>query len=396
MSQNNKQNYVQPYNDTNKGNLFKSFDPNSFKFPHHSDELWRFTPLKIIHSLQNNSIVLNNYDKIDISSQSDIVVEQVERSDKRIGEICIPSDQIAAKAFSLFKTATIITIKHGIEISSPIEITINGPGFNFISYGHLQVRLENLSKATIIIDLRGSGTYVDNIEIILNEGANLKLIWIANWNYRMANLSFHHTKLNKDAKLEYTNLALGGSLIRTSETIKFTGSGAHVDMRGAYFANNNQFIESRILVDHSHPNCKSNILYKGVLQKTENCSRAYTHTVWVGDILIRNKAKNTKTFEANYNLMLTKGTRADSVPNLEIETGEIIGAGHASTTGNFDYQQIFYLQTRGISKEKAKRLIIHGFFDEIFNKNTLPNVVERIISSIEKEFVQVESKESYQ
>jgi Fe-S cluster assembly protein SufD len=107
--------------------------------------------------------------------------------------------------------------------------------------------------------------------------------------------------------------------------------------------------------------------------------------VWVGDVLIRAAAEGTETFEVNRNLVLTDGARADSVPNLEIETGEIVGAGHASATGRFDDEQLFYLTSRGISLEQARRLVVRGFFGEILQKITIPEVRERLTMAIEAE-----------
>ena len=110
-----------------------------------------------------------------------------------------------------------------------------------------------------------------------------------------------------------------------------------------------------------------------------------THTVWVGDVLIRAAAEGTDTYELNRNLVLSDGARADSVPNLEIETGEITGAGHASATGRFDDEQLFYLRSRGIPEQDARRLVVRGFFAELIHQIGVPEVEERLIASIEAE-----------
>jgi Fe-S cluster assembly protein SufD len=107
--------------------------------------------------------------------------------------------------------------------------------------------------------------------------------------------------------------------------------------------------------------------------------------VWIGDVLIRKIAEGIDTYESNRNLVLTDGCQADSVPNLEIETGEIAGAGHASTTGRFDDQQLFYLRSRGIEEEEARRLVVHGFFAGIIRKIGVPGVEERLLAALETE-----------
>ena len=107
--------------------------------------------------------------------------------------------------------------------------------------------------------------------------------------------------------------------------------------------------------------------------------------VWIGDVLIRKAAEGIETYESNRNLVLTDGCRAISVPNLEIETGEIVGAGHASTTGRFDDQQLFYLQSRGIPEEEARRLVVHGFFADIIKRIGVRQIEQELLSAVESE-----------
>ena len=149
-------------------------------------------------------------------------------------------------------------------------------------------------------------------------------------------------------------------------------------MNGVYFANAGQYIENRPFVDHAAPNCKSRVTYKGAL------SGEKAHTVWIGDVLIRVAAEGTDTYELNRNLLLTDGARADSVPNLEIETGEIQGAGHASASGRFDDEQLFYLEARGIPEAEARRLVVLGFLVEILQRTGVDSIVEEMTAVLEK------------
>jgi len=192
-------------------------------------------------------------------------------------------------------------------------------------------------------------------------------------------VSEQHLKLGRDAALRHTVITLGGDLVRVSPTATFADKGGDVEMLGVYFADQGQHQEHRLFVDHAVPNCKSRVMYKGALQGEG------AHTVWIGDVLIRAAAEATDTYELNRNLVLTPGARADSVPNLEIETGEIEGAGHASATGRFDDEQLFYLQSRGIAEEAARRLVVRGFFHEILVKIDVPEVRERLEAAIEAE-----------
>ena len=162
-------------------------------------------------------------------------------------------------------------------------------------------------------------------------------------------------------------------------SVSYAGPGGDADLWGLYFADAGQHLEHRLFVEHEVPSCKSRVSYKGALQGDG------AHTVWIGDVLIGAKAIDTDTYELNRNLVLTDGARADSVPNLEIETGEVAGAGHASATGRFDDEQLFYLQSRGIPEDVARRLVVRGFFGEILARVPLPELRERLEAAIEAE-----------
>ncbi len=278
------------------------------------------------------------------------------------------------------------------QIDAPIEIAVTGPGEGATAYGHLQIRAEELAEAVVVIDHRGSGTFADNVEFVVADAARLTVVWIADWADDTVHVSAHHARLGKDAVLRHVAVTLGGEVVRMSATVRYDAPGGDAELLGLYFADEGQHLESRLLVDHAQPNCKSNVLYKGALQGDPDAKKPDAHTVWVGDVLIRAEATGTDTFEVNRNLVLTDGARADSVPNLEIETGEIVGAGHASATGRFDDEQLFYLQARGIPEEQARRLVVRGFFGEIIAKIALPDIRERLTAAIEHELAITESR----
>jgi Fe-S cluster assembly protein SufD len=378
----------------NKGEQFASFDVDAFEVPGGRDELWRFTPLKRLRGLHDGSAPATGSALIEAAEQVGVTVETVRRGDERLGQAGVPADRVAAQAFSSFNQATIVTVARDTEVAEPIEVTIAGPGEGATAYGHLQLRVEELSRAIVVVDLRGSGTYADNVEIIVGDSAAVGVIWIADWADDMVHVSSHHARLGKDAVLGHVAVTLGGEVVRTSTTVRFAGPGGEAQLLGTYFADDGQHFESRLLVDHSQPNCKSDVLYKGALQGDPDSKLPDAHTVWIGDVLIRAEATGTDTYEANRNLVLTDGARADSVPNLEIETGEIVGAGHASATGRFDDEQLFYLRARGIPEDQARRLVVRGFFGEIIAKIAVPAVRERLTEAIERELAITESKSS--
>lgn len=373
----------------NKGAQFTSYDVNAFEVPSGRDELWRFTPLRRLRGLHDGSAVADGTAQVTVGAADQVVVESVGRDDDRLGKAGVPADRIAAQAYSAFTEATIVSIPNEVEVAEPIEITIDGPGVDHVAYGHVQIRLGTFARATVVIDQRGSGTYAENVEFVLGDSSQLHVVLIQDWQSDAVHVAAHHALLGRDSVLRHYNVSLGGDLVRISPTVRYSAPGGDANMLGVYFADAGQHLEQRLLVDHSAPHCKSNVMYKGALQGETGPGTVDAHTVWIGDVLIRAEAEGTETYELNRNLVLTDGARADSVPNLEIETGEIVGAGHASATGRFDDEQLFYLRARGISEEVARRLVVRGFFHEIIDKIPVPAVRERLDAAIETELAVV-------
>jgi Fe-S cluster assembly protein SufD len=357
---------------------FTSFDVNAFEVPAGREEIWRFTPMRRLNGLQSGAAATGSA-SVEVSSGTEVLVDTVRRDDERLGAGGTPGDRIAAQAWSSFTEATVITVPRDATPADAIMVTVTGPGAGSTAYGHLQVRAERFSQSVVVIDHRGSGTYADNVEFIVDDGAKLTVVAVHDWADDAVHVSAHHARIGRDAKLKHSVITLGGGLVRVSPTATFTERGGDVELLGLYFADAGQHMEHRTFVDHAVPNCRSRVTYKGALQGDG------AHTVWIGDVLIRAAAEATDTFELNRNLVLTDGARADSVPNLEIETGEIAGAGHASATGRFDDEQLFYLQARGIPEGVARRLVVRGFFHEILVKIDVPELRERLAAAIEAE-----------
>jgi Fe-S cluster assembly protein SufD len=186
-------------------------------------------------------------------------------------------------------------------------------------------------------------------------------------------------RLGRDARISHTVVTLGGDLVRIVPSVTYAGRGGDAELNGLYITDAGQHQEHRLFVEHSAPDCRSRVLYKGALQGDE------AHSVWIGDVLIDPTATGTDTYEYNRNLVLTDDARADSVPNLEILTGEITGAGHASANGRLEDIHLFYLMARGIPFEEARRLVIRGFFGELLDKIEIDTVRERVAEAVEAE-----------
>jgi Fe-S cluster assembly protein SufD len=315
--------------------------------------------------------------EVEIDADPGLRIETVGRDDDRLGRVGVPEDRVAAAAWSGFRQALVATVPAGAVLERPSTVRVRGRGGT--TFAHVTVIAEPNSSATVVLDHTGSGTVAANVELDVADGARLLFVSIHDWDDDAVHLSAQRARLGRDARLKHVVVSLGGDVVRVTPSAAFTASGGEVEMLGMYFADAGQHLEHRLFIDHAVPRCRSNVAYKGALQG-ENA-----HTVWVGDVLIRSAAEGTDTYELNRNLVLTDGARADSVPNLEIETGEIVGAGHASATGRFDDEQLFYLQSRGIPEDEARRLVVRGFFAELVHRIGVPEVEERLISAIDAE-----------
>jgi Fe-S cluster assembly protein SufD len=276
----------------------------------------------------------------------------------------------------------VIEIPKDTEIEGPSFIAIN-PKSHEAKALHVVLTIGANSAATVVLDHVGDGVLGENVELVLGDGARLDFISIAQWNKGSSHVSAQFAKIGKDAALKHVVVSLGGDLVRTTPVSYLSAPGGQTNMFGVCLADSGNYFEHRPFVDHIAPNCVSDVAYKGALQGVG------AHTVWVGDVLIRESATGTKSYELNRNLLLTDGARADSVPNLEIETGKIEGAGHASASGRMDDEQLFYLMARGVSESDAKKLVVRGFLHELIQKIGVQEIEDRLIKTIELELERV-------
>ena len=363
--------------DSSRAGRLTSYKLADFKPLTGMEEDWRFTPLKRLRGL-HTEVLTGAAPAVSVTAPDSVRVETVGRDDRRIGSAAIPEDRVSANAWENFAEATVITVPSEVEVDGEVSVLLTGQGTE-ASAQHVVIVAEKFSKSVVVLDHQGTAVVSENIEILVEEGAQLTVISLQEWNDDAVHASSQQAKLGRDAKFKHIVVSLGGDLVRVTPSARFTAPGAEVELFGLYFADAGQHLEQRLFVDHAVANCKSNVLYKGALQGRN------AHTVWVGDVLIRKEAEGTDTYEANRNLVLTDGARADSVPNLEIETGLIAGAGHASATGRFDDQHLFYLMARGIPEEVARRLVVRGFLNEIIQKINVPAIEERLTEAVERE-----------
>ncbi len=355
-----------------------SFDVADFPVPHGREEEWRFTPLERLRGLHDGTATATGAGvKVDVQAPEGVTVETVGRDDARLGKAGTPVDRVAAQAYSAFEQASVVTVPKEAVLAEPIRIAVHGEGG--VAYGHQVIELGAFAEAVVVIDHTGDAVLATNVDYVLGDGAKLTVVSVQDWDDKAVHVAQHNALVGRDASFKSVVVTFGGDVVRLNPRVTYAGTGGEAELYGLYFTDAGQHQEHRLLVTHNTPHCKSNVAYKGALQGDD------AHAVWIGDVLIEAEAEGTDTYEMNRNLVLTDGARVDSVPNLEIETGEIVGAGHASATGRFDDEQLFYLMARGIPEHEARRLVVRGFFAELVQQIGVKDIEERLLAKIEEE-----------
>jgi Fe-S cluster assembly protein SufD len=340
------------------------------------EEAWRFTPLKRLRGLHDGTA--------EIGLRSSLIAKEALPSGvsfvrEELSPLASSDDIIIDRIRGNSQEVAHLSISANTELSAPILLGRSTGALDTAELSRVRISLGAHAVATVVVENSGDTILAEDLEISLAPGSSLTFVTLQEFESKSVYAARHHAVIDKDATFKSVTVTVGGDVVRILPTVEFIAPGGSAELLGVYFATAGQFFEHRMHVDHAVPKAKSRVNFKGALSGRD------AHTVWIGDVLIRAVAEGTDTYELNRNLLLSDGARADSVPNLEIETGEIVGAGHASTTGRFDDEQLFYLMSRGIALEDARRLVVRGFFNEILIEIGIDAIQERLMSRIDFE-----------
>jgi Fe-S cluster assembly protein SufD len=354
---------------------FRSTDPSAFADVTGREVDWKLSPVARLRPLIDGPLDGSPYAYL-ARETGGAAVEWIDRADARVGTAGAPEDKASANAWASVEKVLAVTLT-GDE---PSTVTIGRSGLDREPRaGHTLIHATANTRSMVVLRNTGSAQLVENVEIVVDEGAHLTVVTLQEWDDDAIHLASHFATIGRDAQLKHFVVSLGGSVVRVNPSAHLAGQGSDTELYGVYFADAGQHLEQQVYVHHDAPNSRSRVNYKGALQGEG------ARTVWIGDVLIARTAPGTDSYEQNRNLVLSEGTRADSIPNLEIETGDIAGAGHASATGRFDDEHLFYLQSRGISEHEARRLVVLGFLSEVVQKIGEPQLQERLIDALEVE-----------
>jgi Fe-S cluster assembly protein SufD len=275
-----------------------------------------------------------------------------------------------------------VKVPRGVVVERPIVVLHWSEGDGLASFPHTLVVAEDGANVTVFdrfgsTDTRagGSGHLVDAVvELVVGDNAHVRYLSVQEHGPHTWQVALQRAHLGRDASLRSSVVALGGSYARLRSESLLAGSGSESDLTAVYFGDGHQMLDFRTLQDHDAPNTRSDLLFKGAVEDT-------AQSVYSGLIRIRPDAQKSVAFQTNRNLVLTEGADARSVPNLEIEADDV-KCSHASTVGPVDDDQLYYLATRGVPPEEAERLIVLGFFDDVFDRLPVPSLVAPLRRSV--------------
>ncbi|ODT39279.1 MAG: Fe-S cluster assembly protein SufD [Microbacterium sp. 71-36] len=357
-----------------------SFDPADFGTPTGREVNWKLSPISRLAPLFVDQAGPEGIMRVDVSAPAEVEQLRLAAGQAPRGEHFRPEDLPAALAWTHEPEAPLLRIPANVELDEPIVVRLTGTGG--LAHAHVVIEAQPNSRGTVVLRHEGSVQHAQNVEILVRDGADLTVVSVQRWDDDAVHASSHQARVDRDAKLTHVVVSFGGGVVRVNPSVELAGPGAEGRLYGLSFADAGQHLESQVYLHHKGPHTVGDVLYKGALQGES------ARSVWIGDVLIGPDATGTDSYEANRNLVLTDGARADSIPNLEIETGDIQGAGHASATGRFDDEQLFYLQARGIAEDEARRLVVLGFLSEIVQRIGIPELETELIEAIERELAE--------
>lgn len=287
------------------------------------------------------------------------------------------TDKFAALHHAAWSGGMVLYVPRGVKVEKPFHLlsAIENQG---VDLAHILVVMEAGAEATLLTETASAddckGLHCGGMEVILQPGAKLRYVTLQNWGKQTYHFAHQTGVVDRDAALQWTVAALGAKLAKVNQNVVLAGEGANAQVNGVMFTEGKQHQAYHTLQHHQKPHGTSDLLYKGALQDQ-------AHLVWRGMIKVDPQAQRTNGYQRNDNLMLSNESRADSIPGLEIEADDVICT-HGSTTGRVEEEQIFYGQTRGLTRREAARMIVSGFFQQVFDRITIESVREALAEAI--------------
>ncbi len=287
-------------------------------------------------------------------------------------------DKFSALHAAFWTSGTVLYVPRGVTVDEPLY-ALSAMTDGGVDLGHTLVILEDGATATLLAETshaeeNAAGFHCGGVELHVGPRANLRYVNLQNWGSKTWHFAHQKGRVGQDAGIQWTIGALGGKLAKVNQHVALVGRGAHAQVNGVMFTEGKQHLCYHTLQHHEAPECRSDLLYKGALQDR-------SRIVWRGMIKVDPGAQKTDGYQRNDNLILNREARADSIPGLEIEADDV-RCTHGATSGKVDEEQIFYCQTRGLSRKEAVRTIVTGFFQQVSDRITIESVREALAEAI--------------
>jgi len=299
---------------------------------------------------------------------------------KILGQIVKPDEDIfSAMAAAFSKSGVLLYVPKGVQVEQPLQSLLWGSDTITTHFSHILVYIEDQASATFVHESSsGSGDgqrlHSGIVEIYIGRGARLRFIEIQSWGNDVWNFTHERARIQQDGHLEWIYSAIGSNLTKNFSEIDLVGQGATGNMAGFYFTDGVQHLDHDTQQNHLAPNTTSDLLFKGAL-------KGHSRSVWQGMIYVAPGAQKTDGYQSNPNLVLDDNARADSIPGLEIMADDV-RCTHGATVGKINPEEIFYLNSRGISTEEAERLIVEGFFEPVIQQIPFHSLRTRLQQTI--------------
>jgi len=288
-------------------------------------------------------------------------------------------DWFAAMHAAFHRASAVLYVPPRVRVTTPFHV-LSALSDGGLDTGHVLVVLSEGAEATVLTETAGGGAsgngglHCGGTEIVVGQSAFLRMVNLQNWNTGVWHFARQKAVVHAGGRLQWTLGALGSRLSQVAQDVALVGRNADAQVNGVMFTEGRQQLVYNTLQHHEAPACKSDLLYKGALQDR-------SRLVWRGMIKVDKAAQKTDGYQRNDNLMLSKESRADSIPGLEIEADDV-RCTHGATSGRVDTDQIFYAQARGLTADEAARLVVAGFFQQVFDRITIAPVREALARAI--------------
>jgi Fe-S cluster assembly protein SufD len=287
-------------------------------------------------------------------------------------------DKFSALQAACWSGGTLLYVPQGVCLNEPLH-SLTALTDGGIDLSKTLVILDKGAEATLLSETAstvasGGGLHCGSIELLVGHGARLRYVNLQNWGHDVWHFAHQKADVGREGRLQWTIGALGSRLAKVNQHVAMTGPDAEVQVNGVMFTEGRQHLSYNTLQHHRAPFCKSDLLYKAALQDR-------SRTVWRGMIKVDRNAQRTDGYQRNDNLMLSRDARADSIPGLEIEADDV-RCTHGSTSGRVDDGQVFYAMARGYTRGEAVRMIVAGFFQQVFDRIPIESVRDALGTAI--------------